>query len=92
MLTAFYFGAGVVKDAFNVSQAIPTRIGSAFFGAINSSLVPYLIHLRNQEGEEAFWKAYSQYLPMASNTAFTVYSIDDDSTPAFHCHFGTRVL
>jgi len=36
MLTAFYFGAGVVKDAFNVSQAIPTRIGSAFFGAINS--------------------------------------------------------
>jgi len=31
MLTAFYFGAGVVKDAFNVSQAIPTRIGSAFF-------------------------------------------------------------
>jgi len=59
MLTAFYFGAGVVKDAFNVSQAIPTRIGSAFFGAINSSLVPYLIHLRSQEGEEAFWKAYS---------------------------------
>ena len=59
MLTAFYFGAGVVKDAFNVSQAIPTRIGSAFFGAINSSLLPYLIHLRNQEGEEAFWKAYS---------------------------------
>jgi len=33
MLTAFYFGAGVVKDAFNVSQAIPTRIGLAFFGA-----------------------------------------------------------
>jgi len=59
MLTAFYFGAGVVKDAFNVSQAIPTRIGSAFFGAINSSLVPYLIHLRTDEGEEAFWKAYS---------------------------------
>jgi len=47
------------KDAFNVSQAIPTRIGLAFFGAINSSLLPYLIHLRNQEGEEAFWKAYS---------------------------------
>ena len=59
MLTAFYFGAGVVKDAFNVSQAIPGRIGSAFFGAINSSLVPYLIHLRSQEGEEAFWTAYS---------------------------------
>jgi len=58
MLTAFYFGAGVVKDAFNVSQAIPSRIGSAFFGAINSSLVPYLIHLRTDEGEEAFWKAY----------------------------------
>jgi len=31
MLTAFYFGAGVVKDASNVSQAIPTRICSAFF-------------------------------------------------------------
>jgi len=31
MLTAFYFGAGVVKDAFNVSQAIPGRIASAFF-------------------------------------------------------------
>lgn len=59
MLTAFYFGAGVVKDAFNVSQAIPTRIGSAFFGAVNSSLLPYLIHLRSEEGEEAFWKAYS---------------------------------
>jgi len=36
MLTAFYFGAGVVKDAFNVSQAIPGRIGSAFFGAITA--------------------------------------------------------
>jgi len=59
MLTAFYFGAGVVKDAFNVSQAIPTRIGSAFFGAIKRSLLPYLIHVRNQGGEEAFWKAYS---------------------------------
>lgn len=59
MLTAFYFGAGVIKDAFNVSQAIPSRIGSAFFGAINSSLVPYLIHLRTDEGEEAFWRAYS---------------------------------
>jgi len=45
MLTAFYFGAGAVKDAFNVSQAIPTRIGSAFFGAINSSLVP--CHIRS---------------------------------------------
>lgn len=59
MLTAYYFGAGVIKDAFNVSQAIPTRIGTAFFGAINSSLLPYLIHLRNQEGEDAFWKAYA---------------------------------
>jgi len=59
MLTAFYFGAGVVKDAFNVSQAIPGRIGSAFFGAINSSLVAYLIHLRSQRGEKALWKAYS---------------------------------
>ncbi|HQE49805.1 MAG TPA: hypothetical protein PKV93_10710 [Fervidobacterium sp.] len=45
MLTAFYFGAGVVKDAFNVSQAIPTRIGTAFFGAINSSLSGFLFFL-----------------------------------------------
>jgi len=48
MLTAFYFGAGVVKDAFNVSQAIPTRIGSAFFGAINSSLVLILFTLETK--------------------------------------------
>jgi putative peptidoglycan lipid II flippase len=59
MLTAYYFGAGVVKDAFNVSQAIPGRIGGAFFGAINNSLIPYLIHLKSDEGDEAFWKAYS---------------------------------
>jgi len=30
MLTAYYFGAGVMKDAFNESQVIPTRIGTAF--------------------------------------------------------------
>ena len=36
MLTAFYFGAGVVKDAFNVSQAIPERIHGVFLGAINN--------------------------------------------------------
>jgi len=30
MLTAFYFGAGVVKDAFNVSQAIPQELAQPF--------------------------------------------------------------
>jgi len=30
MVTAFYFGVGVVKDTFNVSQAIPERIHGVF--------------------------------------------------------------
>jgi len=45
MFTAFYMGAGVETDAFIVSQAIPTRIGTAFFGAINSSLSGFLFFL-----------------------------------------------
>ncbi|NPV88145.1 oligosaccharide flippase family protein [Coprothermobacteraceae bacterium] len=59
MITAYYFGAGVVKDAFSVSQAIPSRLGSSVYSAVNSSLLPYLIHLKEEEGEDAFWHAYS---------------------------------
>lgn len=50
MLTAYYFGAQIVKDTFNVSQAIPGRIRGAFSAAINNSLIPYLIHPKTDEG------------------------------------------
>ena len=54
MLTAYYFGAGVLEAAFNLSQAMATRTGSAFSRAINNSLLPPLIYLTNYEEEEAF--------------------------------------
>lgn len=54
---AFFFGAGVATDAFNIAFRIPNLLRDLFAeGAMSSALVPTFIRTRKEEGEKRSWR------------------------------------
>lgn len=53
---AYFFGAGVATDAFQIAFRIPNLLRDLFAeGAMSSALVPVYTTLRQEEGEERAW-------------------------------------
>ena len=57
---AFYFGAGVANDAFQIAFRIPNLLRNLFAeGAMSSALVPVYAKERKDKGEDAAWRLVS---------------------------------
>ncbi|HEY8279631.1 MAG TPA: murein biosynthesis integral membrane protein MurJ [Bdellovibrionota bacterium] len=57
---AYFFGAGIASDAFQLAFRIPNLLRDLFAeGAMSSALVPAYTQLRHKEGDEAGWQLVS---------------------------------
>jgi putative peptidoglycan lipid II flippase len=54
---AYFFGAGLANDAFQVAFRIPNLLRDLFAeGAMSSTLVPVFVQVRAQEGDRRAWR------------------------------------
>jgi putative peptidoglycan lipid II flippase len=60
MVIANRFGATAAKDAFVVSQNLPTIFGSVIASALVAAFIPTFISVREQEGEAMAWSLLSR--------------------------------
>ena len=59
-VSAYFFGAGIAMDAFNIAFRIPNLLRDLFAeGAMSSALIPVYTRLRMEKGEEAGWHLVS---------------------------------
>jgi len=57
VVQSYYFGAGIVTDAFTAAFRIPNLLRNLFAeGALSSAFVPTLTAVREHEGDEAAWR------------------------------------
>ena len=57
---AYFFGAGMATDAFQIAFRIPNLLRDLFAeGAMSSSLVPVYLKLRHDKGDQEAWKLVS---------------------------------
>lgn len=69
---AYFFGAGVATDAFQIAFRIPNLLRDLFAeGAMSSALVPTYTKVRKAEGEERGWSLVSNVI----STLFLVLTL-----------------
>jgi putative peptidoglycan lipid II flippase len=62
LVVAAYFGTGDALDAFLIAFILPQFAVNIIAGSFGSALIPTLVHVRQRDGREAYWRLFLQAL------------------------------